>query len=1519
MIILPSRHIDAEVSSQEDSIPSTIMAEGKVAKKNKKRGWVRFLIAVFLWLPFSLIVFTATLWLLLQLPVFQNYLTDKALVYVSNKTDHDIAIKNVRIAWFDQIEVEGFQLNDYKDSVLCRAENVMVNYDLWQLINSNDLSVEEIYLESGEANLAKYFEDEDVNLNVFLNTFKSDDSIASDTTQSRPILLDRITLEDFKFSSHDLTVEPVKNLDLNHLDFQISLLAIQDLALFPDSIYLKIQQFTVEEPKQKINVEDFESEITYTDTQLLIDNLFLNTGQSQIGNSIELKYPSTTAFSSFADSVQMTLNLENTKISLDEIGSIIGNRDLKGDLILTTLLDGKLSDIKSEKLYMNYGRSYLSMDFKAKHLPDLEKAIFDIEFNNSAVITNDLKPFLKEEIPALNEIRKVSFDGEFKGKMKDFRTEANLKTQLGSVYFDMEVEVPEEGNVSYAGHLDAKKVDVGRIMGDTALFQKMSVKGRILGSGLTKETAAFVTDFSASEVGIKKYVYDTVVFRGFLAASHFYGNLKVDDPNCKVNGRANIDLRKTPETLFASMTVDTLFTKKLNLTEQDFFLSSGIRWRQTHLNPDSLQGELVMTKFNLSEDTTRSLSLKRLAIDTKLEDSIRQVNIELPGIKGDLTGQYTFKSLFEFLAQEGADLASYFQFAPDTLRRSKDLIDADLKLTLENANPYLNFFSEDIKLARNTKLDMDFRQYEDADAVFSARLDFDSLSIKNKTFVKNHLDFHASMAPDSEQILASFLIGSEWQDWSEVPHSENFVMEGIWLDNKIEVTTEISQPETKTSLNLTNEVVLYGDSIHLSFENSKFTALDKLWTIDDQNLVSFRKEKITIDALNIRTGQKLISLEGTYSDSLKTDLNMLARNVQLDEFNSFLNLNLESELDADLTLFKRPDEEFQFSGHLNLSDLIYKDIEMGDVSVTSYWDPDKEGVRARMYVDRENVKTINLDGYYYPGLESSFDFDLEFDGADFKMLEVITEGNLSDLEGAANGKLNISGDLEKPVVVGNCEIVEGTFLVDYLQARYNFGGNIIFKNGIIDLENFELFDLSGDKAEFYGEITHNYFKDIVTDFKIHSEQFQFLNTTASDNSLFYGTAEATGDIFVTGPIEDLKLKVNAKTEKGTKFYIPIGGSEAFEQAEFITFVNLSDSISAAQVVEKEIEQGLGLTLDFDLEVTPDAYCELIFDIKTGDIIRGRGKGNLSLILDKNGNFELRGPLTITEGAYNFTANFINKEFIVRNGGTITWYGNPYEAAMNLTAEYRQKASFGSLLGPETEQNAAMTQKYPVLVVLGLQGQMLAPDIIFDIELDESVPPNQELTRLLAQIRNDDQQLKRQVVSLMFFKRFSPLESSFVGGGGSTDIGSSVSEFLTNQISYLASQLDENLEVEVDLTNLDQEGFETFQLRLAYTFMDGRLRVTRGGDFSSAQNQNSSLVNDIIGDWSVEYMLTRDGKLRAKMFSRTNQNFVAQDDAQNMETGLSLRYITSFNNFKDLMGKTRAEAINRREDDEEENE
>jgi hypothetical protein len=118
-------------------------------------------------------------------------------------------------------------------------------------------------------------------------------------------------------------------------------------------------------------------------------------------------------------------------------------------------------------------------------------------------------------------------------------------------------------------------------------------------------------------------------------------------------------------------------------------------------------------------------------------------------------------------------------------------------------------------------------------------------------------------------------------------------------------------------------------------------------------------------------------------------------------------------------------------------------------------------------------------------------------------------------------------------------------------------------------------------------------------------------------------------------------------------------------------------------------------------------------------------------------------------------------------------------------------------------------------------------------------------------------------------------------------------------------VDENLEIDVDLTSLDQDAFNTFQMRLSYTFLDGRLKVSRDGGFSNYDEQTDD-VSAVVGDWTVEYLITPDGKLRVKMYNKTNYNIVnrAQGDQNNTTAGFSLEYTRSFDQFRELLFKAR---------------
>jgi len=505
-------------------------------------------------------------------------------------------------------------------------------------------------------------------------------------------------------------------------------------------------------------------------------------------------------------------------------------------------------------------------------------------------------------------------------------------------------------------------------------------------------------------------------------------------------------------------------------------------------------------------------------------------------------------------------------------------------------------------------------------------------------------------------------------------------------------------------------------------------------------------------------------------------------------------------------------------------------------------------------------------------------------------------------------------------------VTDGQFMVNYLKTLYHFTGTVGLSPNSIFLRDINLTDVFRNKASLSGAITHENFHNMRINMDAFYKNFQVLNTTAKDNSLFYGQAYATGDLNFFGPLSNLKISANARSEKNTKISIPIDGASSTEKKDFINFVSFTDSTFQENLKSSAFKQRdlTGVSFDFNLDITPDALCEIIFDIKAGDIIRGRGNGDLQLQMDTKGEFSMFGPFEFTEGGYNFTLyDIINKEFEIKKGSRITWYGDPYGGVMSINAAYSQLASLGPIIADQTLTNTPqLRRKYPVEVLLKLDGPILKPNINFDI-VSNSIPQSiivdgGQTVRLAFEFQTfknklDEQELNRQVFSLIILRKFSAPDALFNTSGS---LFNSVSELLSNQLSNWATQVDENLEVDVDLRMLDQAAFNTFQLRLSYSFFNGRLRITRDGTFySNNQNSNStssgttqpSNLSGIAGDWTVEYQLTADGKFRAKMYNRANVNPILNTlGAQNsMTTGASLMYTQSFNEFKDLLRNARS--------------
>jgi hypothetical protein len=454
--------------------------------------------------------------------------------------------------------------------------------------------------------------------------------------------------------------------------------------------------------------------------------------------------------------------------------------------------------------------------------------------------------------------------------------------------------------------------------------------------------------------------------------------------------------------------------------------------------------------------------------------------------------------------------------------------------------------------------------------------------------------------------------------------------------------------------------------------------------------------------------------------------------------------------------------------------------------------------------------------------------------------------------------------------------------MDYLQTRYTFTHNVVFTKEYIGFNNLVLYDIYGNQSVATGRIYHKSFKQERVDITVASNKFMILNTKALDNTLFYGVGFTTGVLNLSGTFANLILDASARTERGTQINIPLSNPEEVYSSTFIRFV-VKDT---AEVVPPVYVADLsGIQLNLDLEVTPDAEIQLIFDDKIGDILRGTGNADIRMGIDFLGDFKMYGNYTIESGDYLFTLqNVINKRFRLEQGGTISWNGDPYDADVNLFAIYRARASLQDLFG-ETD---SISRRVPVNIRMHLTNKLMNPNVAFNIEVPNSDPTFESQMR---NVISSDQEMNRQVFSLLVMNRFAPptgFSTSYTAGAAAN-----ISELLSNQFSNWFSQIVPNFDFGVNYRAGDAISSEELEVLLSTELFNERIVID--GNVGVAKDQYTS---NIVGDFTVEYKVSPDGRFRVKAFNRSNALNLLNDRAPYTQ-GIGVFYREEFDTLKDL--------------------
>jgi hypothetical protein len=325
-----------------------------------------------------------------------------------------------------------------------------------------------------------------------------------------------------------------------------------------------------------------------------------------------------------------------------------------------------------------------------------------------------------------------------------------------------------------------------------------------------------------------------------------------------------------------------------------------------------------------------------------------------------------------------------------------------------------------------------------------------------------------------------------------------------------------------------------------------------------------------------------------------------------------------------------------------------------------------------------------------------------------------------------------------------------------------------------------------------------------------------------------------------------------------------------------------------------------MELNMNLEVTPDAEIQIIFDSKAGDVMKGTGSSeNLNINLNKKSDFTIFGDYIIEKGDYTFTlVNFLNKTFNVESGGTIMFSGNIKDADIELKANYSKlKTSLAPVLGEEDKYK----ERISVEPQLNLSGKLFNPIVGFDIYLPDA---DEETRTALRNAISTQEELSRQVFSLLIMGGFISTGPSQVSTSatGTSAMYATTFEMVSNQLSNWLSQISKDF----DIGFVYRPGYNAInpqEVQLALSTQLLNDKVVLNGNFDvrgpggNTTNSNSN-TNQLIGDFDAEIRLTE--KLKFKVFNRYND--LSPGGLSPYTQGVGIFYKQDFNKFSDLFRK-----------------
>ena len=1423
--------------------------------------------------------------IIFSIPAVQTAIGKKATNWLNEKYNTNINIERIGLKWNGDISLKDIYIEDYLKDTLIHINALETSILSFNNALNNKLEFGTVNIEGLTLNINTEKDSIDTTLDVFIAKL---DSEPSDGTPSNFLLTSsKLNLSNSKFRYKDQNNQTPDMLDFEELSGNVYDFKVQGPNVSGD-----VQGLTFLDT-HGLRVNEMNTIFHYTLTQMRFDNLLIKTDNSQLNGEVVFDYERKD-FAKFLDKVKISAKFTDSEIDFSELNYFydeFGNKKGK----LNTEIVGVLNDFTTKNFDFRSPSTVIKGDVQYKNLFNSSrmfymKGEFDRFSSNNYQLTTLLPNILGVNLPKnLNRLGQFNMTGITEITENIINADVQINTDIGKTILDINiVDVGDRENAFYNGGIKFENFNLGIYLNDPVLGT-ISSDAFVDGKGFTEESLNTEVIGTVSSIFYNDYMYKNLNVSGVLKDQLFDGSLVSKDPNADFNFEGLVNFAGTENEFRFRASINTLDLNKLNFVERDriSLLKGDMVFDLVGNTIDDMVGDIFFKKMSYTNQNA-TYAFKNFSVHSEFDKDIRKLSVDSPDIiTGTLTGRFYFDEVLDLVQNSVGSI--YANYIPIEV-----LPNQYLNFNFKIYNKIVDLFLPGVELSKKTSLrgsingdDNEFK-----------------LTFKTPQIVayKNTIDNVEMIIDNKNPVFNAFIdianIKTKWYDASEFSLINKTLNDTLFFKTEFKGGKGVDDNYNLSfyhTIDNTNKSVVGLKKSDVSFRGNK-------WFINEQNdrknRFIFDKEfdSIFIEKIVMNHNDEKIDLEGQLLGKNNKSIKLGFLNVGLEKITpSIDSIRLRGKVNGKLDI-KQINGGYIPKSKLGIASLEVNDKLLGDLNIDIIGDERLEqfGVNAKLV--NETLESLTAVGYINVASNVNIiNVDTKITRFDISPFSALGEDVITDIRGLISGEAKVIGNLSNPAINGELSMLAGGLYIPYLNVDLDLANSSIIKlyDQTFEFDNVTILDTQDyTKGQLNGTIKHTSFDNWELGLRLSTDRLLVLNTEEDEDEeiLYYGTGYLRGEAFLTGPTDQLVIKVNGTTEKGTSLKIPISDVASVGDASFIKFVTKEDFFNPNIERINSFDDFMGLDLEFNLDVTPDAEVEIVVDKKAGSSIKGRGFGNLLMQINTNGKFNMFGDFITDTGEYNFKyRGIINKKFTLKPLGTIRWEGDPFKAQLNVEAVYNLQANPDVLLDAPT-----YNKKIPVEVGIRLTGDLMKPDPLFNITFPTTQGgANSELMDFLL---NDDDKRRLQALSLLSQGRFvnnvninqnvltgnlietatSIVNDAFAGDGDNK---------LNFALNY--SQADRSLNLET----ADQLGLTvSSQISDKITF-NGQIGVPVGGVTQTA----------IVGDAEIEISLNEDRTLTAKIFNRQNQiQYVGE--IEGFTQGIGLSYQVDFDTLKELVDK-----------------